>query len=432
MNNRDPRETAARVLLQREKGAEYTEDILTGELAGASFSPSDRALAVELTYGVVRWQATLDWLIARKTRQGAPKGAVRILLRLGLYQLFWLERIPDHAAVHETVSLAKRLGWARQAGFVNAVLRGYLREREATETLLRELRARAPALAFSHPDWLHARWQERWGAEQATSLMDWNNHAPKTFARANPLRVSAGRLTDLWTSEGVDFQPVTASWIPEGLVFELRLHPSLAELPSFKSGLFYVQDPSTLLAAVELEPAPGQAVLDMCAAPGGKTTFIAQLMENQGRIVAEDIQAGRLRMIEENCVRLGVTIVQPSLVSQPAPAPAAGFDRVLLDAPCSNTGVMRRRVDLRWRLRPEEFERLRATQCALLRRAATQVKPGGLLVYSTCSLEPEENREVVDLLLSERPNLRLERERILLPFRDGVDGAYVARLVRES
>ncbi|MHC1765520.1 MAG: 16S rRNA (cytosine(967)-C(5))-methyltransferase RsmB [Verrucomicrobiia bacterium] len=432
MKNRDPRETAARVLLQREKGSEYTEDILAGELASASFSPADRSLAVELTYGVVRWQATIDWLITRKTHQGAPKGAVRILLRLGLYQLFWLERIPDHAAVHETVALAKRLGWARQAGFVNAVLRGYLREREATEKLLRELRSRAPALAGSHPDWLYARWQEQWGPAQAAALMDWNNHAPKTVARVNTLRVSTARLPEIWASEGVDFQPVTADWIPEGLAFELRSHPPLAELPSFKSGFFYVQDPSTLLAAVELNPAPGQAVLDLCAAPGGKATYIAQLMNNQGRIVAEDIHSERLRMIQENCGRLGVTIVQPALVSEPAPGTAAAFDRVLLDAPCSNTGVMRRRVDLRWRIRSEEFDRLRATQWALLRRAALQLKPGGILVYSTCSLEPEENRAVVDLLLSERPNFRLERERVLLPFRDGVDGAYVARLVRES
>lgn len=432
MKSRDARAIAVSSLLQREKGAEFTEDILARELAAASVPPLDRALAVELTYGAVRWQATLDWLIARKTRERAPKGAVQILLRLGLYQLFWLERIPDHAAVNETVSLAKRLGWARQAGFVNAVLRGYQRERDATRELLQALRSRAPTLAGSHPDWLFARWNERWGAEAALALMDWNNQAPKTFARVNTLRIEPGRLVKEWASEGVESVPVVADWIPKGLMFELRAHPPLPDLPSFKNGYFYVQDPSTVLAAAELDPAPGQTVLDLCAAPGGKTTCIAQLMENRGRIVAEDIHPARLRMITENCSRLGVTIVQPALVADtrpPNPA-AAAFDRVLLDAPCSNTGVMRRRVDLRWRIRPEEFERLRSTQSELLRRAASQVKPGGILVYSTCSLEPEENRAVVDLLLSERPGFRLDRDRILLPFRDAVDGAYVARLAR--
>jgi 16S rRNA (cytosine967-C5)-methyltransferase len=434
VKSRDARAIAVSALLQREKGAEFTEDILARQLAVAPLAPLDRGLAVELTYGLVRWQATLDWLIARKTRERAPKGAVQILLRLGLYQLFWLERIPDHAAVNETVNLARRLGWARQAGFVNAVLRGYQREREATLELLRALRSREPALARSHPDWLFARWKERWGAEPAQTLMDWNNQAPKTFARVNTLRIEPGRLLEEWASEGVEIVPVVADWVPEGLVCELRSHPPLPELPSFKNGSFYVQDPSTLLAAVELDPAPGHAVLDLCAAPGGKTTYIAQLMKNQGRIVAEDIHPARLRLIQENCTRLGVTIVQPALVAETPPAftSAGAFDRVLLDAPCSNTGVMRRRVDLRWRIRPEEFERLRSTQSDLLRRAASHVKPGGLLVYSTCSLEPEENRAVVELFLSERQEFRLDRDRILLPFRDGVDGAYVARLTRAA
>jgi 16S rRNA (cytosine967-C5)-methyltransferase len=214
------------------------------------------------------------------------------------------------------------------------------------------------------------------------------------------------------------------------LVFELESHPPLASLRSFRDGLFYIQDPSTLLAVRELDPRPGENILDLCAAPGGKTTFIAQLMQNRGRIAAQDIEATRLELIRENCARLGVTCAETSIApSGIIENPAKKFDRILLDAPCSNTGVLRRRVDLRWRVSSEEIERLRGAQVALLRQAAPRLKPGGTLVYSTCSLEPEENAAVVKEFLGENAKFKLERERELLPFVDGVDGAYVAKLL---
>jgi 16S rRNA (cytosine967-C5)-methyltransferase len=204
-------------------------------------------------------------------------------------------------------------------------------------------------------------------------------------------------------------------------------------LPSFKQGMFYVQDPSTLLAVQQLGPRPGEIVLDLCAAPGGKLTHIAQLMQDQGRLIAHDISADRLRLVHENCARLGVSCVQAisaSEMTQTAAKTSARFDRVLIDAPCSNTGVMRRRVDLRWRIRPEEIERLSTMQLDLLKAGAGLVKPGGTVVYSTCSLEPEENGKLVADFLKVAPAMRLESERELHPSRDGVDGAYVARLVR--
>jgi 16S rRNA (cytosine967-C5)-methyltransferase len=209
------------------------------------------------------------------------------------------------------------------------------------------------------------------------------------------------------------------------------MHPAFSQLASFQDGWFYVQDPSTLLASQELDPQPGENVLDLCAAPGGKTTLLAQRMQNCGCILAQDIHPDRLQLVRDNCARLGVTNVESRLVSDSDAATARHkFDRVLVDAPCSNTGVMRRRVDLRWRLRPEEIQRLSADQLELLRRAAGQLKPGGTLVYSTCSLEPEENQAVVEKFLAEHCEFRLDRERTLLPFVDGVDGAYVARLIR--
>lgn len=473
------------MLGKRRDSDEYTETLLERSLLPTKLSPADRGLTQELVFGVIRWQVTLDWLIDRKTQGRKQKAGLQDLLRLGLYQIFWLDRIPDHAAVHETVEQAKRGGYGAQAGFINAVLRGYLREAEETRKLLADIKNTAPATGFSHPEWLVARWQQRdWsaglsslqpasvasatGAQIAglaapkrssqlptaaaafTQLLEWNNTPPKTYARINTLNFGKpataaderrvrrgvpekmqeiGDFLAFWRDEGVEYDFFSRDWTGEGLVFELKSHPPLASLESFQKGWFYIQDPSTLLAVRELDPQPGETVLDLCAAPGGKTTFIAQLMNNTGRVVAQDNVPDRLKLIEENCKRLGITCAQ---VNSHLTAQTAPFDRILIDAPCSNTGVLRRRVDLRWRIQPTELDRLRATQQELLAKAAQQLKPGGTLVYSTCSLEPEENSQQIQAFLAAQPGFRLERERQLLPFVDGVDGAYVAKLKKLS
>jgi 16S rRNA (cytosine967-C5)-methyltransferase len=406
------------------------ENLLQTGLSGASLSPADRGLCQELVYGIVRCQATLDWLIARKTEGRQQKPSLQILLRLGLYQMFWLDRIPDHAAVNETVELGKQFGFVAQAGFLNAVLRGYVRERTETKKLLEKLKTDQPHLGFSHPEWLVERWRKRWGDEKTFRLLDWNNTAPPTYARVNSLKTNAATLVAEWKSEGVEFIARQRKWTGGDLVFELSSYPPLASLPSFQQGLFYVQDPSTLLAVQKLDPQPGETILDLCAAPGGKTTFLAQRMQNRGRIVAADVSESRVNLIRENCIRLGATCVETISISTFNSQPSTFYDRILVDVPCSNTGVMRRRVELRWRIRPEEIERLRAAQPDLLNQAAPQVKPGGVLVYSTCSLEPEENQEVVERFRNEHADFKLERERELLPFADGVDGAYVALFSR--
>jgi 16S rRNA (cytosine967-C5)-methyltransferase len=506
-----PRQIAARVLQRRDSG-DFVENLLEQALAPSSsssssklpgrrgespaqgydsrtrsrtkneddspqpLSPKDRALCQELVYGVVRWQAALDWLIARKTTPGRnQKPALQNLLRLGLYQIFWLDRIPNHAAVNETVEQAKQSGFGPQAGFVNALLRGYLREFDATKTLLAELKTKEPHIGYSHPEWLVNRWQKRWGAGKAAQLMDWNNVPPKTYARINTLKFQtspvqdvhhppkpeqpeAGRARQLvtpkshaggsvraafdtlrlkdpgslltqWRDENIDYDFVRHDWFEENLVFEFKSHPPLARLASFQQGYFYIQDPSTLLAVWELSPHPGETILDLCAAPGGKLTYIAQLMRNEGHLVAHDTSEDRLKLIEENCTRLGVTCAE-TVSNSKFKNQNSKFDKILLDAPCSNTGVMRRRVDLRWRIRPEEIDRLRATQLDLLRQAAAHLKPGGTLVYSTCSLEPEENQDVVEEFLRTDSSFRLETQRELLPFTDATDGAYIANLMK--
>jgi 16S rRNA (cytosine967-C5)-methyltransferase len=427
-----PREIAVRVLRRREAGLFYLEDLLKAELSQKETSDEDRRLAQELTYGVVRWQPVLDWLINRKTQGRAQKPLLRILLRLGLYQLFWLDRIPKYAAVFETVEMAKALGLKSQAGFINALLRAYAREEKETRQLLEKLKRDEPALGCSHPKWLCERWRKRWTRQELTALLEWNNSPPPTYARMNTLKADRPRLEDLWRKEGVEFGPVAWDWIPDNLMFRLESHPPLANLGTFEQGLWYIQDPSTLLSVQELDPKPDDQVLDLCAAPGGKTTFIAQKMMDRGKIVAVDVSRERLRLIRENCERLGVTCVESILLSDFKKRRPASYDRILIDAPCSNTGVMRRRVDLRWRIRPEEIARLSANQRDLLEQAAPQLKPGATLVYSTCSLEPEENEEVISDFLARHADFRLRSERRLVPFQHGVDGAYVARLKRTN
>jgi 16S rRNA (cytosine967-C5)-methyltransferase len=457
LNDQNPRQIAARVLSQRLTSGEFTENLLETALATARLSPADRGLCHELVCGVVRWQATLDRLIARKTDPARElRPALRNLLRLGLYQIFWLDRIPPHAAVHETVEQAKRAGYHSQAGLINAVLRAYLREVDEIKKILADMKVSQPALGWSHPEWLVEKWRKQFGDEKTRQLLEWNNTPPKTYARANTLerRLPAGvspetnppagsqrsrnigDLIEKWREEDVEYDFITRDWTGENLAFELKSHPPLARLASFREGYFYLQDPSTLLAPVMLAPQPGETILDACAAPGGKTAFIAQLMNNEGKIIACDLDPTRLRLVKDNCARLGVTCVEVGVQASACSPDTLKrelqlFDRILIDAPCSNTGVMRRRVDLRWRISEAEILRLQKTQLELLNQSAPKLKPGGVLVYSTCSLEPEENSGVVQQFLAAHPDFKLETERQLLPFADGVDGAYVARLTRQ-
>ncbi len=419
------------MLTERARKAEFVELLLEDGLSAAGLSTVDRAFCRELVFGVVRWQAALDELISRKASRGKPPAEVRDILRLGLYQLFWLERVPDHAVLNESVELTRAAGFGRQSGFVNAVLRGYARERVETEALLEELRNSTPAIGWSHPDWLVEKWQRQFGETTTNALLEWNNKPPPAFARVNTLRVDAARLLESWRlKEDVSYDLVTRDWLPENLIFELKQHAPLPSLESFRNGWFYVQDPSTVLAATIVNPQAGESILDFCAAPGGKTTLIAQLAADKARIWAQDLSTSRLKLLRENCHRLGVSSIARIFMANDREAIVGSerFDKVLVDAPCSNTGVMRRRVDLRWRIKSEVLQQLGDTQLTLLQQAADFVKPNGRLIYSTCSLEPEENCQLIERFLQSRDGFSLDYERQLTPQIDRVDGAYVAAM----
>jgi 16S rRNA (cytosine967-C5)-methyltransferase len=427
------RKVALEALLQSERPGDFLEHRLDSQPAFRALVDEDRRLCRELAFGVLRNRAALDWLIARRTDGRAQKPALQAILRLGVYQLFFLDRIPDHAAVNESVELARASGGRPQAGFVNALLRGLLREKDECRAALAELRKSSPDIAWSQPRWLVDRWTSSLAPDELDTLLRWNNTPPDTFARINLLRTTAANQIDRWKAEGVEAEPFSADWAEPDTLFVLRRHPPLESLPSFREGGFYIQDPSTLLAVSLLDPKPGDRVLDLCAAPGGKTAYIAQRMQNSGTIVAHDSNAERLKMVRENCDRLGISNVSCSAGGNAGTPPSelaksSFYDRVLIDAPCSNTGVLRRRVELRWRIRPEEISRLAAVQSSLLDQVAPWIKPGGTLVYSTCSLEPEENAELVAKFLGTHPEFRETNSRALHPARDRVDGAFAVRL----
>lgn len=374
---------AAFHLLQRWSQSRALADELLDEI---KLPAPDRAFAQELFYGCLRHKLALEYLIRRHAEK-PPRPLITHILLLGLYQLHHL-RVPPHAAVHETVELAKQHASPAEARFVNALLR---------RVDFAALADAEPWVRLSHPRWLWQRHGDAW--------CEWNNQPPPLYARVNTLRAPPR----------------------DPIYYRIEDPTGLFDSPAWKNGEIYLQDPSTLAAVDLLDPQPGEEILDMCAAPGGKTTYLAQKMQNRGRILAADSSNSRLGLVTENCRRLGVEIVA-TLACDGTRLDRClrgqQFDRVLLDAPCSNTGVLRRRPDLRWRLREPELARLAQLQRRLLEKAFTFLKPGGVLVYSTCSLEPEENRDVIAGV----PGLETIRE--IIPPRDPMDGAFVARFRR--
>jgi len=411
----------------------FIEERLEKILQNFPLSDKDRRLVWELCLGVKKWQLTLDWLISQKTKIHSKEYILLNILRLGVYQIIFLTKIPNHAAVNESVELTKKFGIPSFTRLVNAVLRTFTREREQLREMLKQIKKTKPDIGYSHPEWIYNRWKAIYGEQNAIKLLKWNNLPPKTYARLNTLRTTADNLIKKWKEEGVDFNELNFPWIKEKIVYELKSYPSLNKLESLQSGWFYIQDPSTLLSVTMLGASNDEKILDFCAAPGGKTTFIAQLINNKGSIFAYDSDVSRLDILKENLNRLGVEcckVIRPEQFSElESNAP---YDRVLVDVPCSNTGVMRRRIELRWRLKPHKIKSLQQNQFEILSKAARYVRNSGTIIYSTCSIEPEENSEVIRKFLNQHPEYKIDCDKQLLPFIDGVDGAYTARLIKNK
>ena len=438
------RAIAARVLERVARDAAFADLTLDAELRRQSLAMRDAALATELVYGTLRWQRYLDWILAPHSRRrlGSLDPRPRVLLRLTAYQLAFLQRIPPFAAVDDAVTLARQRTRPGVPEFVNAVLRSFGRRgpREREPTPPRDP-IEAAAVRCSFPTWFARRWIERHGLDEATALMRAMNERPPLTVRTNTLRTTrdalAARLRD---DDSLDTAPTAHA--PEGLVVVRGGRP--ASWRAFADGVLTVQDEASMLVARLLDPRPGEIVADVCAAPGTKTTHLAQLMENRGRILAFDPQPARLALVAEAVGRTGATIVEArgGTVESLAPALVDACDAVLVDAPCSNLGVLRRNPEVKWRRVPEDIPASAARQREILAAAATMVRSGGRLVYATCSLEPEENEQVTAAFLHDRRDfvvdapadfpLPMDADGMLrcLPHRHGTDGFTAMRLRR--
>lgn len=443
------RELAFHLLKEIEEGA-YANLVLDHTFRiSKNLTSLDRSLITELVYGTVKYQAKLDWLI-KETVKNAEKleRGPRLLLRLSFYQLLFMDKIPPFAVTNEAVKLAKKYFHSGVASLINGVLRNYLRNPE--KMVLPDMQKNPVEyleVVYSHPRWMLERWLKRYGWEKTKKICEFNNTPADLWIRVNTLKCSRQELALKLKAEGckVSF----SSLVPEGIL--LQSAPSLVTLPSFQKGLFTVQDESSMLVAHIVNPLPKQKVLDVCAGPGGKTTHLAQLMKNQGEILACDVHQHRLRLIKDNAERLGVDIIKTKLLD------ATRIDReltsqykfVLVDAPCSGLGVLRRRPDSRWRKQPEEVLELSRLQRQILNSVYHLLAPGGRLIYSTCTLEPEENEEVIENFLQEHsdmesfdltaylpysPTTKQEKEELqrgrrqFLPFQDGMEGFFIAGL----
>lgn len=397
------RDATLSILLAVDKNQAYSNLLLNQTIKKYHIDAKDRALLTELTYGTLQYKYTLDYFLEPFTR-GKMDLWVKWLLRLSLYQMVYLSKVPDHAIVNEAVEIAKRRGHKGIASMVNGVLRSILRIGVPSLDKIKEPIEQL-AIGTSHPKWLVEYFIETYGIEKATAMLKENNIPPKQTVRVNTLKGTVEEVIKMLEEENI--QVKQSEVIPVCLIIEKG---QVSRTNSFKEGFVTIQDESSMMPAIALNPQPGDRVLDMCAAPGGKTTHIAQLMKNEGSILATDIHDHKLDLINENASRLGIHIIETA----PVDGRKAGdilqpesFDRILVDAPCSGLGVMRRKPDIKYTKRAEDFNRLHEIQLELLRSAVKVLKPGGRLVYSTCTVTKKENEETVQALLSSHPEMKL-------------------------
>lgn len=438
-----PRQLVIQLLDRYDRTDAYADLLLEHELSRSRLSKPDKSLTQELFFGVIRWRKRIDWMI-KTFFQGdynkAPR-LIRYVLQSAFYQLGFMDRIPAYAAIHDSVELAKQKGsdyWGKKT---NAILRTFQRGQRivaypdmATDPI------RAIAIRQSHPEWMVSRWIARFGVEETISLCEANNKSPGVSIRANSLKIAMKELQDLLQQNGIEVTP--ADYL-ENFLGAKEL-PDLSRFEPFQQGLFSIQDVSAGLACKLLNPAPGDTIVDLCAAPGGKSTFLAELTGDRSNIIAVDVNASRLNLVKQNAHRLGLHSIR-TILSDGAKFSCDPVDKVLLDAPCSGLGVLAKRVDLRWKRSLDQIMEMSRLQYDLLENAAKLLKPGGAMVYSTCTIEPEENENRIDKFLSEHPDFAIDPVdhdaplRVVnnwhgistLPHRHGIDGSFAVRLIKE-
>ena len=410
LSTSNARQLALKILLEIDRKNSYTDVALNRALNQSNLSSSDRSLCTELVYGIIRHQRTLDSLIVqlgkKKAQQQPPN--LRRILHIGLYQLRYLDHIPPSAAVNTSVDLAKDNKLQRLSGVVNGILRQYIRSTQGNHDplILPNDTLKKLAIQYSFPDWIIETWLQKWGEETTEKMCHWFNQSPNIDIRVNPLKTNLETLQTQLTSAGVNVTPLGR--FPCALRLKGKIG-TIPTLPGFSQGHWTVKETSALLVSYFLDPQPGDTIIDACAAPGGKTTHIAELMGDQGTIFACDRTPSRLKKVQENAQRLELncieTVVGDSRYLQQF---INKGDRVLVDVPCSGLGTLHRHPDIRWRQTPENIRELTSLQLEILNQAAQWVKPQGTLVYSTCTLNPPENQEIIQTFLSTHSHWNIE------------------------
>lgn len=440
------REIALKILLDVHLKGAYSNYSISKHLKGIE-NKQDESLVREIVYGVIENLSYIDYMISKLSNRRLEKVDPKILdiLRIGVYQMAFMDKIPHRAAVNESVNLAKKYGHKGLVGFTNGLLRNFSRKKE--EIMKIDLKDQVDYLSikYSHPKWMVKRWLKEFSYEFTEDLLIHNNSKPKLNIRVNTLKTTREELKDLLLNSG--YRVTESSYAKDGLIVEDPLR--ITETEEFQKGYFTIQDESSMLVAQVLSPKEKSLVIDLCSAPGGKSTHMGQLMKNKGKIISCDIYDHKLDLVRENAYRLGITIIETKI--QDALKLNEDFiekaDYLLVDAPCSGLGIIRRRPEIKWNRKEEDIKDLSKMQKAILDNAGRYLKPGGVMVYSTCTIEREENMGVIEDFLEGNKNFALEGFSDLLsspidtedkgyiqlfPHIHGTDGFFVARLRKEN
>ncbi|MFQ5863926.1 MAG: 16S rRNA (cytosine(967)-C(5))-methyltransferase RsmB [bacterium] len=436
------REIAVKILDDVYKKDVYVDDLLVNALNEQTLKQEDKSLILELVNGTLRWRGQLDWILTNYFKGDFKNCHSRLksILELSLYQLKFLNKIPEYAAVSQGVEIAKKSGRKAWGNLVNGVLRSYLREAESLRfPSLEADPISALAVQYSHPTWMVRRWLDRFGLEETKQLCQYNNRRPAISLRVNLQKTSSEALLKFFENLGMQAQ--VSEYFPDFI--KIFRPQDLTQLAPFNEGLFSIQDESTAIACLLLAPKRAETVLDLCAAPGGKAGYLAHLMDDTGTVLALGRHPKRIQLVKQNIKRLRLKSIVP-VIADGTNFSCRSVDKVLLDAPCSGLGVLAKRADLRWKRKLQDIYQIRKLQESLLENASKLVKKDGVLVYSTCTLEPEENEEVVEKFLDGHRDFRLNNDSVLLnelfidskgywitlPHKCKMDGTFSARMVK--